>query len=207
MDELQQRWTALVEPSPQALDVGADLLRRWNEAHRHYHAATHLLAVLDAVDALAPDAHSPDTVRLAAWFHDAVYDGRPGADECASADLARTALTRLGLPRDRIDEVARLVLLTASHDPAPDDPDGAVLCDADLAVLGGSPGEYAAYAAAVRQDYAQVPDDVFNAGRAAVLKNLLDHQPLFHTEIGWDRWESAARRNLETELILLRAAR
>ncbi|PSK98283.1 putative metal-dependent HD superfamily phosphohydrolase [Haloactinopolyspora alba] len=205
MDELERRWAALAGTSPEAARLGADLLRRWNEPHRHYHDATHLAAVLDAVDQLGRPVRPFDPVRLAAWFHDAVYDGEPGTDERASADLAGAELPALDVSGDVVEEVRRLVLLTASHDPEPGDVDGAVLCDADLAVLGGSPDQYAAYAAAVRQDYAHVPDDAFAAGRAAVLERLLAADPLFHTDTGRRRWQDTARHNMSTELTLLRA--
>lgn len=206
MDDLEQRWAALAGSSPAAAAAGTDLLRRWAEPHRHYHSTGHLTHLLDAVDELAPAAADADAVRFAGWFHDAVYDGQPGQDEAASARLAREVLTALDLPAALVDEVERLVLLTAGHDPAPDDTNGAVLCDADLAVLAGSPSQYAAYASAVRDDYAHVPDADFAAGRAAVLAGLLDRPALFHTETGRHRWEDAARHNLETELVLLRAS-
>lgn len=203
MDELLTRWMALVGASPGAEATGRDLLARWSQPHRHYHDVAHLRAVLDAIDELATEARDADTVRLAAWFHDAVYDGRPGVDERASADLARDVLSRLGLSPARVEEVARLVLLTTDHDPRPGDADGAVLCDADLAVLAGDPEHYAAYAAAVRSDYAHVDDDVFRTGRVAVLEALLAANPLFRTRVGRARWEATARRNLGTELALL----
>nr|WP_203417202.1 metal-dependent phosphohydrolase [Jiangella ureilytica] len=206
MDDLERRWAALAGDSAAATAAGADLLARWREPHRQYHSATHLAAVLAAVDDLAGDAADADAVRLAAWFHDAVYDGRPGEDEAASARLAREVLTALDRPAALVDEVERLVLLTAGHDPAPGDANGAVLCDADLAVLAGSPPDYAAYAAAVRDDYAHLSDADFAAGRAAVLAGLLDRPALFRTETGRRRWEDSARHNLETELVLLRAA-
>ncbi|WP_026877581.1 HD domain-containing protein [Jiangella gansuensis] len=206
MDELRRQWAVLAGTGPEAEAAGDDLLRRWQEPHRHYHAVGHLRAVLDAVDELADAADDVDAVRLAAWFHDAVYAGRPGDDERASAVLARDMLTGLGAAPARVDEVARLVLVTVAHDPAPGDADGAVLCDADLAVLAGSPAEYAAYASAVRDDYAQVSDADFAAGRAAVLERLLDRPALFHTATGRRRWEEPARHNLHTELVLLRAA-
>ena len=65
------------------------------------------------------------------------------------------------------------MLLTAGHDPAPDDADGAVLCDADLAVLAGPPDAYVAYASAVREEYGHLSDAEFTAGRIAVLEHLL----------------------------------
>jgi predicted metal-dependent HD superfamily phosphohydrolase len=185
-------------------ETGRDLLRRWSEPHRRYHDVRHLTAVLDAVDELAGEADDADAVRLAAWFHDAVYTGRPGTDERDSAILADSALRAAGLDDALVAEVVRLVELTDGHDPDPGDRNGGVLCDADLAVLGGDPVEYAAYAAAVRDEYARVPEEEFRRGRAAVLEGLLARDPLFSTATARDRWEDRARRNVETELILLR---
>lgn len=207
MDELLGRWATLVGRTAAAVRHGHTLLDRWSEPHRHYHAVSHLRAVLDALDLLAGEVRSPTVVRLAAWFHDAVYEGRPGDDERASAGLADATLTELGLPPSDVAEVRRLVLLTATHDPSPGDDDGAALCDADLSVLGGTPADYQAYTEAVRRDYAHVPDDAFQAGRAAVLDRLLAHDPLFHTPTGRRLWQTAARRNITAELARLRPSR
>jgi predicted metal-dependent HD superfamily phosphohydrolase len=109
------------------------------------------------------------------------------------------------MPLLRVAEVARLVRLTATHDAAPDDRNGAVLCDADLAVLGSDATEYAQYAADIRAEYAYIDDENFRAGRIAVLQRLLDRRPLYRTErLRTDR-EETARRNLQTELALLTA--
>lgn len=201
--DLRGAWASLAGDGPAARAVGAELVARWAEPHRRYHTTDHLAAVLGAVTELAADAADPDAVRLAAWFHDAVYDGRPGTDEARSAQLARARLPRLGLPPRRVEEVERLVRLTATHDPQPGDVDGAVLADADLAVLGGAPEAYASYAAAVRAEYAHVPDDAFRAGRSAVLGRLLAAPRLFHTTRGRALWEERARANLGTELTAL----
>ncbi|MGW6748734.1 HD domain-containing protein, partial [Streptomyces sp. NPDC055006] len=108
-----------------------------------------------------------------------------------------------GLTERQIDEVSRLVMLTVTHDPDEDDHNGAVLCDADLAILAASPGAYAAYAAAVREEYGFVPDEPFREGRAAVLRQLLALPRLFRTPYGAAHWEERARENLTAELALL----
>lgn len=216
-DRLLSRWVALLvsardgEEDPDPVPYARNLLSRWSEPQRHYHTVDHLLAVLNRVDELAAHApHTPgagaadiDTVRLAAWFHDAVYRPDRSENEERSARLAERALPEAGVSPDRTAEVARLVRLTADHDPAPEDANGELLCDADLAVLAGSPEEYARYAASVRREYAFVPGDVFRAGRADVLRQLLGMPRLFRTSYGQDRWERIARRNLETEMELL----
>lgn len=193
----------LAGDSPAARALGAELLARWSEPHRRYHTPDHLRAVLAAVDDLAALADDPVAVRLAAWFHDAVYDGRPGWDEERSAQLAESRLPRCGVPAARVAEVARLVRLTATHRTA-GDPNGAVLCDADLAVL-GRPG-YAEYAARIREEYAHVPDDLFRQGRAAVLRRLLAVPELYRTPRARELWEGRARRNMSAELAELTAA-
>lgn len=195
--------------------VGEDLLARWGEKGRLHHGRTHLREVLDAVDLLVTDGATPEQTRrasLAAWFHDAVHSSgrrhddplpRGVTDEQASADLARDALTGRVTTEVR-DDVVRLVLLTATHRPEAGDAVGALLCDADLAVLGASPARYADYAAAIRVEYAHVPTHVFRPARAAVLEQLLEG-PLFHTTAGRRRWEEPARTNLSAEITALRA--
>ncbi|MCR8676396.1 non-ribosomal peptide synthetase, partial [Micrococcus sp. HG099] len=81
---------------------------------------------------------------------------------------------------------------------------GALLCDADLEVLGRSPEAYRRYVQAVRRDFAHVPDADWARGRAAVLESLLGAERLYRTAPGRARWEAAARRNLEAELADLR---
>lgn len=197
-------WIALAGGSPASQATGAEVIARWSEPHRRYHTRHHLAAVLAAVDRLAAAAEDPAAVRLAAWFHDVVYDGRPGWDEERSAQLAQARLPRCGVPAPRVAEVARLVRLTAAHDTlAAGDANGAVLCDADLAVLGG-PG-YDAYAAAIRQEYAHVPDDLFRKGRAEVLRRLLATPRLYRTALARDLWEDRARANMTAELSALAA--
>jgi predicted metal-dependent HD superfamily phosphohydrolase len=202
-EDLLPVWTALLhrcgatdDPEP----YGRELLRRWSEPQRRYHTPEHLRAVLRHVDELAGHAADPDAVRLGAWFHDAVYRPDRTENEERSAALAVRALTAAGLPAGRVAEVERLVLLTVTHDPAPGDRDGEVLCDADLAVLGGSPEAYAAYAAAVRAEYDFVPEPDFRAGRAAVLRQLLALPALYRTPAARERFTAAARTNLTAEL-------
>lgn len=176
------------------------LLAAWAEPQRRYHTTAHLADVLAKIDVLAPHAADPAAVRLAAWFHDAVYRPDRSENEERSAVLAERALPELGIGADRTAEVARLVRLTVTHDPAPGDTNGEALCDADLAVLAGEPAAYAAYAAAVRAEYGFVPDAAFRTGRAAVLRQLLDLPRLFRTPYGAAHWEAPARANLSAEL-------
>ncbi|MEU6197857.1 hypothetical protein [Streptomyces sp. NPDC047061] len=213
LDALRSRWlTAFLRSrdddsyAPDPYRYADELLRRWQEPQRRYHTLTHLTAVLDRVDVLEEYADDPDLVRLAAWFHDAVYLPDRSTNEERSARLAERALPEAGISAARTAEVARLVRLTVSHDPAPGDRNGEVLCDADLAILAAPPSGYAAYTAEVREEYHFVPNDAFRAGRSAILRQLLDLPRLFRTPYGRTEWEPTARYNLAAELEMLSTA-
>ncbi len=208
--DLLDRWRAAARDAgarsdPDSTRAGEMVIARWREPHRHYHTLAHLTAVLDVVDQHADLAGRAHVVRLAAWFHDAVYDPRAAGDanERDSAALAGNVLTELGVPTSEVAEVRRLVLLTAGHSVAPDDLDGALLCDADLAVLAAPPARYERYAAAIRREYAHVPEPAFRAGRAAVLTGLLALPALFRLPPLATRWEEPARDNVRRELAAL----
>ena len=198
-----EQWSALAGDSPTARTEWAAVLAAWSESHRRYHDLAHLAAVLGVVGALAADAEDADAVRLAAWYHDVVYDPHRDDNEPASAARARAGLAGL-VPDFRIAEVERLVLLTATHDPADGDANGAVLCDADLAVLAAPPEAYAVYASAIRAEYGHLSDEAFTAGRMAVLERLLALPALYRLPAVAGQWAPRARANLAAELALLR---
>jgi len=197
-----EAWALLVGDSPTSRTEWAAVVDAWSQPHRRYHDLAHLAAVLGIVGAL-PGADDPDAVRLAAWYHDVAYEPDRIDNEQVSAERARVGLRGL-VPDARIDEVARLVLLTAGHDPEPDDANGAVLCDADLAVLAGPPDAYAAYASAVREEYGHLSDAEFTTGRIAVLEHLLALPALYRTPEAAQQWAERAAANLTAELTLLR---
>ncbi|MFR9751853.1 metal-dependent phosphohydrolase [Nocardia sp. 004] len=195
---LLTQWIELA--GERAADLGTDLVARYGEPHRRYHTVHHLAGMLRVIDELAADAADLDAVRYAAFFHDAIYAVDRTDNEERSAELAETTLAELGAAPELSREVGRLVRLTAAHNPAPGDYNGAVLCDADLAVLAADSSDYAAYTRAVRAEYQHVPDELFRIGRAAVLRKLAEQPSLYHTTAARRRYESAARANLAAEL-------
>lgn len=205
-EALLERWIALAGVG--AADYGRELIERYQDPSRRYHTAEHLAHVLEVVDELAESATDVRAVRFAAWFHDAVYsygvdaDTQPTNEEC-SAQLAESVLHTLGEPEALVREVARLVRLTEHHAPQPDDRNGAVLCDADLAILGSDEVAYTRYRDQIRAEYQEIPEAVFRPGRAKILRELLALPTLFHTESARRRYEAAARANLSAEIASL----
>lgn len=179
------------------------LRARYAEPQRRYHTLTHVQRVLDVVDSLAGLTADHATVRLAAWFHDAVYV--PGRDdnERLSADLAADTLLGLGVDHALVAEVSRLVLLTEDHVVDAADRNGQVLSDADLAILGAPEAEYDAFASAVREEYAHVPHALYVNGRSAILRSIAGRERIYSTEWARSQWDAAARANLAREIAAL----
>lgn len=203
MNDLAQSWTRTAgrfAPAGDLARVGADLLERYAEQHRHYHDLAHLADVLRHVDELQAHAADADVVRLAAWFHDAVYDPQRDDNEERSARLAQKLLEELNVPPGVAFEVARLVRATALHAPVHGDANAQVLCDADLAILAADQGTYASYRDRIRAEYAHLDDASFIRGRSMVLRRLLALDPLFRTGTARLRWQQAARQNMAAEL-------
>ena len=68
-----------------------------------------------------------------------------------------------------------------------------------LAVLARPASEYRSYVERVRAEYAEIPDDLWRVGRAAVLEAFLGRDTTYFTQPG-RALEAAARRNLRLEL-------
>lgn len=202
--------TGVEDDHPDVTDLpwpltGADTLREellaaYGDPSRGHHGTRHLAEVLRRLDELAAAgvAYERTPVLLAAWFHDAVYDGERDAEE-RSAAWAEDALPGHADPAT-IAEVARLVRLTEHHRPDAADANGCALSDADLSILAATRERYDEYVAAVRSEYAHLDDEVFAAGRAEVLRALTDTPALFRTAHGRSEWEQSARANVAREL-------
>jgi predicted metal-dependent HD superfamily phosphohydrolase len=186
-------WRDLRLPPPDGvLDA---LLARWAEPHRRYHTTQHLRECLALCGAHRGDAAHPGEVAVALWFHDAIYDTARHDNEAASADWARRVLREAGAADDVVARVQALVLATR-HSQVPATPDEGLLVDIDLAILGAEPARFDEYERQIRDEYGFVPEDVFRAKRAAILRGFLERPALFSTAALGARFEARARVNL-----------
>lgn len=216
MSGLQRRWVADCADAVPGADraavdrLGADLLGRWSEPHRRYHDLAHLAEVLAAADLLARRGRARradrSAVALAAWFHDAVYEGRGGGDdERRSADLAARELSALGCAPDLVERVVTLVLDTLDHEVEDAEPDVArvTLHDADLWILASPTARFDEYCRQVREEYAHVPAAEYATARSAVLRPFLVRPHVYRSAHARREWEPVARENLARELTRL----
>jgi len=189
-------------------DAFGELARRHAEPGRHYHTLRHIADALRAARVLVARGRGPGAGEpapacvLALFFHDAVYDTRASDNEDRSALLATEALAVLDTPGPVIAAVARMVRATAEHISSA--PDEALVNDADLRMLARSAAAYDVYSRRIRREYAWVPDEQWTAGRAQVLRRLLE-RPLYVTPWAVRHWEAPARANIRRELALLAA--
>ena len=177
------------------------LRQAYQESHRRYHTLEHVedcLAELARPPGLS--AHDRQVLEWAIWWHDAVYDPTRSDNEAKSAELARRDLAALGASEADRDEVGRLILLTKGHEVETHDRLGAILVSIDLSILGRAPDGYDRYAAQVREEYGFVPEALYRAGRAAVLRHFLEAPVIYPDPAFRARLEAPARANLEREL-------
>lgn len=179
-----------------------DLEARYGEPHRAYHTLAHVEACLRELDTVRVHATDPDAIELALWFHDAIYDTHARDNEERSAGLAREVLGVAGMPSERIERIAAMILATR-HAAVPDGDDTCLLVDVDLSILGQDEDVFDRYEAEIRTEYAWVPDDAFRQGRAAVLRGFLDRSSIFATDVHRARLEARARANLRRSLARL----
>lgn len=184
-------------------DHAAQAYARLAESYRGraYHNLRHIEAVLETflfiAEGLSTEAES--IVTLALCYHDVVYDSQAKDNEERSAEFADHELEGLGIsPEDRA-EVRRLILLTQRHDVSPGDVLGAIVVDADLAILQSPTAEYDRYAAAIREEYSWVPEADYQAGRTKVLQSLMAKK-LFTSSL---LDEDLARANMSREIATL----
>jgi len=196
------RWSALWERAEASGDPAPgfrDLAARYAEPLRAYHTLVHIGHCLGELEAARDLARDAVAVEFAIWFHDAVYNPRASDNEERSAGMAVDVLRAGGVAGDRILRVASMIR-ASTHRGIPDDPDARLFADIDLSILGQDDATFDEYELGVRREYSFVPDILFRSGRASILRAFLKRPALYGTDFFRDRYEQAARRNLERSL-------
>lgn len=200
-DPMLRKWRALLADwavDPVLITESfEDISIRYAKPIRFYHTLDHVQHVLDTVETIDSHARNLNSVRLAAWLHDVIYDSKASDNEERSAEYAARLCENLSIPEGQ--RVAHLILTTKTHD-AGTDPDAQVLLDADLAILGASEPEYRIYAENIRREYSWVPEPEYRNGRRQVLAKFLARTKIFHF---LRNLEEPARRNISGEIARL----
>lgn len=180
---------------------GDALVNAYAGPARRYHGLAHIAFLLGEIDRHAALIKNIAVLQGAAWYHDAVYDPLARDNEERSAAWARRDLEGLSCA----EPIATLIEKTKSHHAGDATPDEALFLDMDFAILGAPMEIYAAYATAIREEYAAVPDNRFRAGRASFLGGVLAQPRMFRTDLYEAERGARARENLVWEIGRLRA--
>lgn len=200
------RWQRLMRalgfgPNRDAFDA---LHSAYSEHHRHYHTTEHIHDCLEKFESLRASLEQPDTVELAIWFHDAIYNPYRNDNEARSAQWAERFLRDNAADPALIEHVTKLILATR-HDVPSSDTSALALIDVDLSILGSSKEQFLVYEHAIRREYRWVPSPLYRHRRAEILQYFLERDRIFNTPLFHERHEAQARINLAAALVKLRA--
>jgi predicted metal-dependent HD superfamily phosphohydrolase len=174
------------------------LVKAYGEPWRAYHSLQHLEECLGVLDEVKGFMQKPDLIEMALWFHDVVYDPKSGENEALSAQWAIEALGGTAAAH----EVARLIMLTKSHQPG-EGPDDAWIIDIDLAIFAQTASRVLEYERQIREEYAWVPEELYREKRAEVLTGFLNRERLYLTDWVREIFEERAKKNLRALIEML----
>ena len=210
IDQIKSHWDNLLENVTNEKlknKLFVEVVNRYTGPDRAYHNLEHINQFLQELEKYRDKINHLKALQLAAIFHDAVYvpsnQDKVQSNEQQSADLTENYLEKLGLPADIIQEVMSLILATKYHQTIRDNPDSSIFMDIDMLILGAPPDVYDHYVQAIRQEYAFLPDDVFNLHRKKLLQSLLQRKIYLAPEM-YNQYEEQARQNIERELKALK---
>ena len=180
------------------------LSRLYSEEHRAYHNLTHIEACLDIARTMVPSDADHTSLNLAIWYHDAIYDPKGKDSEEQSAALFEKHALLIGTGQPIVPLVREAILATKHTASVTTDANHVVqyMLDVDLSILGANPEEYDLYDAAIRKEYAWVPDEAYVAGRRAILQGFLDRERIYLTPL-FHRLDANARTNLRRSVARL----
>lgn len=181
-----------------------EIEKQYTNNKRYYHNLTHLEKLIAILQEYQPLVKDWDSLLLAVFYHDIIYNVMKTNNEEKSAALAAAKLTDIGCPVQKIMQCRQLILATKTHTPSAD-ADTNLFTDADLSILGQSPEIYHQYCAQIRKEYAVYPDLLYKPGRVKVIRHFLQMERIFKTETFFSRFETRAKENLQWELLELGA--
>lgn len=174
----------------------ADVLARYGEPGRHYHTVEHVDAVLDAIDLWYPTA--PTWIRLAAVYHDVVYDPHSTSNEADSAVHAYRQLCERRSTAE-LGWIHEAIVMTAHHRLDVLDYRLHPLLVGDLISMACPREAYRANTARIRAEYAHASDEQWAAGRQRFIASFLVHR-ILPFEARFDAPEAVIRENMIDEL-------
>lgn len=161
---------------------------------RFYHNLDHIYGMLDRLDKCCPLAIHPHRIKLAIWFHDAVYDPKASDNEIKSAELWDRKMP-LFLDEAILEWGRRAILASIDHLPNKDH-DIQLFLDLDLAPLGDPWETFQAAGEALRKEASHLDTNTFNKRRKKFLEHVLERPRIFGTNFWHSHLEEQAQENI-----------
>ncbi|KAJ7097623.1 hypothetical protein C8R44DRAFT_643163 [Mycena epipterygia] len=182
--------------------MATGLQSRYSEPQRRYHTLEHISYMLGALE---PGGPAHETIELAIWFHDCVYDPVKGGpwNERESIRVWEEFCDSTKSPA--MQPVSALIEATILHQLPAELPEGltasevAMFLDLDMRILADSPAAYEKYAQEIRDEYSHYPLEAYRAGRSKVLQSFLSHERIF-LRPDTAAMEQRARENIQGEI-------
>lgn len=204
---LNAEWRKLAAPYRAKAETTSRIFEfiatRYSHPARSYHNLHHVAELLRLLASFQEQIADYAAVSFAAWFHDVIYEAQRQDNEEKSAEVAAAMLGGLNAPAATIETARQLILATKTHRAEHLSADAALFLDADLSILGAPPEIYRQYSAAIRSEYAHVPEALYRQARKEILQGFLNRPQLYRTNEMRAIFETQARANIGQELRLL----
>jgi predicted metal-dependent HD superfamily phosphohydrolase len=182
----------------------AQVQQHYNEPHRRYHTPAHITHCLTQFDAARTQMQLPDTVELAIWYHDVIYDVGAADNELQSARLLRRHAQGV-MPEELVQCVHDLIMVTVHGRQQPATPDQGYMVDIDLSSFGLPWPRFLRDSVAVREEFPHMSDAQFYPRQREFLSSLLARESFCITAFFRKRHETRARKNITRYLADLEA--
>lgn len=204
LNQFQQYWDVFSQkctfPAVRSAAIFQRLLNAYSEPQRYYHTVQHIAECLTLVHDVQHVLQDAQSVELAIWFHDAVYDPKSSHNEEDSALLMLQLCADL-FPANQLRKVADWIRATQRH-RATDESDLQYVLDIDLAILAANEIRFKEYEAQIRQEYAWVNSALYRLKRAEVLSGFYHAEALFQTDYFHRKCELKSKQNLAVSLLI-----
>lgn len=202
--ELSREWVELVSDwasADEALAIFQKLSQLYNEPGRSYHSLRHISELLSLLKKVPEPPKDLTALKLAIWFHDAIYNPKRNDNEENSAKLSKQVLTPMLYEGSSLPNmVYTLIMSTQKHKPVSHSYDCRLMIDLDLSILGSSKERYQEYTRQIREEYSQYPSYIYKIGRKQQLHRFLDSTWIYHTAYFRNKYDQVARENIRWEL-------
>lgn len=209
---LEKTWKQTLEWFPGHTDINSDMVLNqlvvlYSDPKRHYHTLDHIHRSLKEVDKYKSDIPYPDVVRMAIFFHDAIFSFTPSDEQNSSLFFKKT----IGEYLECTESVCEMIEQSANHlhhnNPSLGQSTNFFM-DIDLISLGDK--SIRASSKAIQKEYFDfhpVPQEykhqqwkMYTEGRIAFFETLLAKESIYRVSSIKNRLEEKARENISDEI-------